>query len=243
MMATNENAASVFFLVPRPQDGTLDFSLEPAFLAAVATSGDSSWEFSTAASFNTAVRGSDAATRASFPRLVHKTTHWISVRVLRLLSALLQPPTTIWRTPVLMRGLILPLEGAMLLISLSVLETYQNQPHLLLLWYTYEQWRPTRRPPFNRDTSVVDTRSPSAHSARRMPRHTLTIAVHVAEAQTATVATAAPVPYDAETRRTPPPLPRGLPLLRYVSPVPAAACHGRQIHGERRPPPSGLPAG
>ena len=60
VMATNENAACELFPVPRPQDGTLDFSLAPAFFAAVATNEDSAWNFSADVSFNTTVRGSDA---------------------------------------------------------------------------------------------------------------------------------------------------------------------------------------
>ena len=52
--------------------------------------------------------------------------------------------------------------------------------------------------------SVVDARSPSARSARRMARHTLTtavqIAIQAAEAQAAAVAPASPAPYDPETR-------------------------------------------
>ena len=54
------------FLTPRPQDGTLDFSIAPALPAAVTTRANSAERSSTAASFNAGVRGSDAA-RGKFP--------------------------------------------------------------------------------------------------------------------------------------------------------------------------------
>ena len=76
-VAANEESAGQFrtagrfntaemFPAPSPQDGRLNFSFEPASLAAVATNRvpESS---STASIFNTAVRGSDAAARESFP--------------------------------------------------------------------------------------------------------------------------------------------------------------------------------
>ena len=47
------------FPVAQPHDDTPDFSIEPASLAVVLV--DSAWQFRTAARFNTAVGGSDAA--------------------------------------------------------------------------------------------------------------------------------------------------------------------------------------
>ena len=68
MMATTcEFAAREFHSVPRPQDGTLDFSIEHAFLAAEATKQYSARKFSTATSFITVVSGSDAAACTLFP--------------------------------------------------------------------------------------------------------------------------------------------------------------------------------
>ena len=57
----------VFSPAPCTEDGTLDFSIDPAFLVAVATSETFARKISTDAGFNTAVRGSNAATRPSFP--------------------------------------------------------------------------------------------------------------------------------------------------------------------------------
>ena len=63
MIATNELSARDMFPAPRLQDGTLDSSFEPAFLAVVATNEDSIWNFGYDAKFHIAVRGSD-----TFPR-------------------------------------------------------------------------------------------------------------------------------------------------------------------------------
>ena len=59
--------AHVLFPAPRPQDGTLDFSIAPALPAAVAAHADSAGNSSIAASFNAAVRGSDTAVRKTIP--------------------------------------------------------------------------------------------------------------------------------------------------------------------------------
>lgn len=62
-MATCRNSVRDPFPAPRPQDGALDFKIEPAFLAVVYHNEDSSRESSPEASFNTAVRKSDALNR------------------------------------------------------------------------------------------------------------------------------------------------------------------------------------
>ena len=71
-------AAHEIFPAPRPQNGTLDFSIEPAPLAAASTNRDPG-NSSTASSFITDVRGSDTAALTKIPRLAHKTAHWNSV--------------------------------------------------------------------------------------------------------------------------------------------------------------------
>ena len=53
--------------VPESHDDELDFSMEPASLTAVAANDGSAGKFRTAARFNTAVRGADAAARERFP--------------------------------------------------------------------------------------------------------------------------------------------------------------------------------
>ena len=60
-------AHDAIFSVPESHDDELDFSMEPASLAAVAANEDFAWQFRTAARFNTAVRGSDAAVREMYP--------------------------------------------------------------------------------------------------------------------------------------------------------------------------------
>ena len=62
----SDAAAREMFLAPRPQDGTLDFSIESGSLAAVTTNRNPG-KFSTASSFNSAVRGSDTAAHEEFP--------------------------------------------------------------------------------------------------------------------------------------------------------------------------------
>lgn len=59
MVVTSKNLVRDFFAAPRPQDGTLDFSIESAWLAVVATNEDSAKNVSEDASFKTAVKGSD----------------------------------------------------------------------------------------------------------------------------------------------------------------------------------------
>ena len=59
----SDMAARDFFPTPRPQDGALHFGSAPAFSAAVATHADSAGTYSTAASFETAFRGSETAAR------------------------------------------------------------------------------------------------------------------------------------------------------------------------------------
>ena len=66
-MASSDADIRECFPVLETHDDTLDFSIEPASLAAVATTKNSAWQFRTAARFNTAVRGSDAAAREFFP--------------------------------------------------------------------------------------------------------------------------------------------------------------------------------
>ena len=57
----------IFFPTPSPQAGTLQLSIAPALSAAVATHADSAGTSSTAASFDAAVRGSEAAAREKSP--------------------------------------------------------------------------------------------------------------------------------------------------------------------------------
>ena len=59
-------AARGMLSAPRPQDGTQDFSIEPTSLAAVATNRDPG-SSSTASSFTTAVRKSEAVAREDSP--------------------------------------------------------------------------------------------------------------------------------------------------------------------------------
>ena len=56
--------------MPESHDDTLDLSIKPPTLAAVAANEDSAWKFRTAARFNTAVKRGDAAARdiVSAPR-------------------------------------------------------------------------------------------------------------------------------------------------------------------------------
>ena len=60
-------AHDAIFSVAGSHDDTLDVSIEPTPLTAVAASDDSAWKFHTATRFNTIVRGGDAAAREIFP--------------------------------------------------------------------------------------------------------------------------------------------------------------------------------
>ena len=53
--------------MPESHDDKLDFSIEPAYLTAVAANDDYAWKFRTAARFNTAARWGNATTREMFP--------------------------------------------------------------------------------------------------------------------------------------------------------------------------------
>ena len=63
----SDMAAREMFPTPLPRDGTMNFSSAPAFPAAVATHADFARTYSTAARFDTAVRGSETAARVTFP--------------------------------------------------------------------------------------------------------------------------------------------------------------------------------
>ena len=63
-MTTSETPVREMFAAPRPQDGTLDFSIELSFLAAVATNENSAWNSGVDASFNTAFGESYTFSRA-----------------------------------------------------------------------------------------------------------------------------------------------------------------------------------
>ena len=74
--------------MPESHDDTLDFSIEPASLAAVAANEDSAWQFCTALRvLILLLEGAMRALVRFFPRLAHKTARWISV--LSLLPSLL----------------------------------------------------------------------------------------------------------------------------------------------------------
>ena len=75
----SDTAAREILATPRPQDGTLLFGIAPSLSAVVATHANSAGTYSTAASFDAAVRGSKTAARDFFLRPVHKTAPWILV--------------------------------------------------------------------------------------------------------------------------------------------------------------------
>ena len=63
----SDMASRELFPTPRPQEGTLYFSSAPAFSAPVATHADSAGTYSTAASFDIAVRGNETVAREFLP--------------------------------------------------------------------------------------------------------------------------------------------------------------------------------
>ena len=96
--------------VPESHDDTLDFSIEPASLTAVAANDDSAWKFRTAARLNTAVGGGEAAAREMFPApRPQDGTQDFSIESTFLAAV----ATEILVAPVLLRALLLQLERAM----------------------------------------------------------------------------------------------------------------------------------
>ena len=90
----SKTAAPGFFPAPRPQDGTLDFSIAPALPAAVATRDDSAEKHRADANFNTADQSGDAFTWPSSTGDAPKpTTLVVSTRTNRGNRLSIAPPS------------------------------------------------------------------------------------------------------------------------------------------------------
>ena len=157
----------IFFPTPRPKDGTLHFSGAPAFSAAVATHADFAGTYSTPASFDAAVRGSETAVRETLPapRPQDGTLDFSIAPALPAAVATRDDSAGKRRADVNFNTAAKRDDTS---IAPLVPATYLLQTHLMLVPRTNRDDRISIAPP-----SGVNARSSSARSASRMARHAL----------------------------------------------------------------------
>ena len=208
----SDMAAREMFPTPRPQHGTLHFSSAPAFSSAVATHGDSAGTYSTAASFETAVRGSETAARECFP-VPRPQDGILEFSMAPTLPAAVatrddfagkcraekKNSTAVGKDDVFYSP---PSTGDVPAPNTLDVSTRTNRDDGIAI-----------APP-----SGVDARSSSSRRARRMARHALITAGQVAEAQAATTVIAASSLHDPKYRRKlPPPAPVSSPVPMFFA--------------------------